>query len=98
MHRLAFCSLLFISVVNLSADDALRWPPELPGADNGTLALSSIELLRVPESVQKALDNPAAARFEVAKQPPAIDLAYHDNLGPDAASRRLWSSWGDICV
>jgi sugar lactone lactonase YvrE len=27
-----------------------------------------------------------------------VDLAYHQDLGPNAAKRRLWSSWGDICL
>jgi hypothetical protein len=27
-----------------------------------------------------------------------VDFAYHRDLGPDAVKRRLWSSWGDICV
>ena len=38
------------------------------------------------------------APFEVAKTPPRVHFAYHQQLGPDASRRRLWSSWGDICV
>jgi len=79
------------------AADDLPWPPPLPGVVDGVLSLSSTELLRVP-AVQ---DTGAAATdvpFVVAKTPPKIDLYFHDQLGPDAGSRRLWSSWGNLCV
>ena len=34
----------------------------------------------------------------VAAKAPTVELVFHDKLGPDAAKRRLWSAWGDICV
>ncbi len=74
------------------------WPPPLRGAKNGTVTLRSEAFLRVPEEVQKALDGGAAAPFVVARTAPEVDLAFHGALGPAAAKRRLWSSWGDICV
>jgi hypothetical protein len=39
-----------------------------------------------------------AAAFTVARAAPRVEFAYHRDLGPDAVSRRLWSSWGDIGV
>lgn len=74
------------------------WPPELPGAVRGTVTFTSPDLLVVPDDVRKQVEDPKAARFEVAAKAPTIDLAFHRQLGPQAAQRRLWSSWGDICV
>ncbi len=79
-----------------AADQA--WPPELPGAKVGTVTLRSDALLRIPDSVAAASKAADAAPFVVAKTPPTVDLAFHRDLGPDAVNRRLWSSWGDICV
>ena len=78
-----------------AADDA--WPPALPGAKNGTALISSAELLKVPDAVAAAAEK-AGAKFIVAKTPPVVRLAYHRDLGPEAVKRRLWSSWGDICL
>jgi hypothetical protein len=36
--------------------------------------------------------------FAIALKPPKVELAFHGELGPNAAGRRLWSSWGDIGV
>lgn len=74
------------------------WPPALQGASNGTATLRSERFLEIPDSVAKAAKQEGAAAFTVAKTPPTVDLAYHGTLGPDAINRRLWSSWGDICV
>lgn len=74
------------------------WPPSLKGARDGTAILRSELFLRVPEAVGKAAQKEGAAPFVVARTPPTVDFAYHRNLGPDAVKRRLWSSWGDICV
>jgi hypothetical protein len=38
------------------------------------------------------------AAFVVASEPPKVELALHRYLGPSPASRRLWSSWGDIAL
>lgn len=73
------------------------WPPALPGAKGGTATVSSPALLQVPEAVAAAAEK-AGAKFVVAKTPPTVHLAYHQNLGPDAVKRRLWSCWGDICL
>lgn len=81
----------------LAAADA-GWPPALKSATDGTVTLKTDRFLDVPESVVAAAKKEGAAPFVVAKSAPAVDLAYHRDLGPDAAKRRLWSSWGDICV
>jgi hypothetical protein len=74
------------------------WPPQLKGAVNGTVTFSSPELLEIPAEVAEAAKLPDAAKFEVAAKPPTVELALHADLGPNAAERRLWSSWGDICL
>lgn len=74
------------------------WPPPLREARNGTVTLRADAFLTVPESVRMARQQEGAAPFTVATTPPTVDLAYHRQLGPDAIHRRLWSSWGDICV
>jgi sugar lactone lactonase YvrE len=71
---------------------AQAWPPELKGATNGTATLHSDAFLKPPPVV------PDAGTFDVARTPPTVDLAFHRDLGADASARRLWSSWGDICV
>jgi hypothetical protein len=84
--------------LDLAAIPAVPWPPELPGIKNYTVTFSSPELLTVPEFVKTEAEKPEAAPFEVAKNPPTIDLAFHTDLGPEASKRRTWSSWGDICL
>jgi sugar lactone lactonase YvrE len=81
-----------------AAGELPEWPPPLKGAKNGTVTLKTDRFLEVPESVVAASKKDGAAPFTVAKTAPAVDLAYHRNLGRDAAKRRLWSSWGDICL
>ena len=94
--RLALaCLLLLISAPALAADG--DWPPPLPGAKDGTVTLHLPQFLAIPDSVAKAAEA-AGAKFIVAKTPPTVRLAYHQDLGPDAQKRRLWSSWGDICL
>jgi hypothetical protein len=70
----------------------------LKGAKDGTVTLRSDLFLRIPDAVQAASQKEGAAPFLVARTPPTVDFAYHRDLGPDAVSRRLWSSWGDICL
>jgi hypothetical protein len=89
--------LLAVVASPLVADDQ-PWPPELRGAKNGTVTLRSEEFLKVPESVVVAREKEGAAPFVMAKTPPIVELAFHRDLGPGAISRRLWSSWGDICL
>lgn len=81
----------------ICAADA-QWPPSLPGAVNGTATLRSQQCLDVPANVQEARGKEGAVDFVMAKSLPALELAYHSDLGPDAVNRRLWSSWGDICL
>ncbi len=94
-------SLMTLFVVfacsSLGADET-RWPPELRGATNGTVSLKSKQFLKVPDSVVAARNKEGAAEFVMAKTIPTVDLAFHRDLGAEAISRRLWSSWGDICV
>jgi sugar lactone lactonase YvrE len=81
-----------------AADNPTAWPPELKGARDGTVSLNSELFLHVPDSVEAARKKDGAAPFVVARTPPMVELALHRDLGPDAVGRRLWSSWGDICV
>lgn len=84
--------------LDLASIPAVPWPPELPGVKNHVVTFSSPELLTVPEFVVEEAKKPESAPFEVAKNPPTIDLAFHTDLGPEASKRRTWSSWGDICT
>lgn len=77
---------------------AETWPPELSGHREGTVTLKTDEFLKIPPDVLSTRDEVGTAPFVMAKSPPTIDLAYHRNLGTNPAQRRLWSSWGDICV
>jgi hypothetical protein len=79
-------------------EDRTPWPPPLKGAKGGTVTLKSDDFLKVPDAVEKARKTKGYADFTVAKEAPTVDLAFHRDLGPDAVKRRLWSSWGDICV
>ena len=90
------CLAALVLRADALAGDA--WPPGLPGAVNGVVSLETEEFLRIPDSVATARSSGKAVPFDVAARPPVVDLAYHDSLGPDAIRRRLWSSWGDICV
>lgn len=78
--------------------DEVRWPPALPNAKRGTATIKSDHFLEVPDAVQEARKDPAAAGFVVAATAPTVALAYHRDLGPSAVKRRLWSSWGDIAL
>lgn len=74
------------------------WPPALPGATNGAVKLKSKDFLKTPATVTERMKGEGTAPFTIAKAPPTVELAYHQDLGTEAATRRLWSSWGDICV
>jgi sugar lactone lactonase YvrE len=75
-----------------------EWPPPLAGAKNGTVTVRSDALLQIPDDVQTWSGEDGAAPFIVAKTPPTVDLALQQDLGEGAIRRRLWSSWGDICL
>jgi hypothetical protein len=90
--------LAVVVAVHAQSTALADWPPELKGAPNGTVTLRSELFLRVPPDVETAVADGKAVAFQVARTPPTVDLAFHRDLGPDAANRRLWSSWGDICV
>jgi sugar lactone lactonase YvrE len=77
---------------------ALPWPPHLRGATDGTVTIKTDRFLEVPADVAATRNDDGVAPFIMAKEAPTVELAFHDNLGPAAAGRRLWSSWGDICV
>ena len=96
-HLILLASLSLASVGVLSAADT-SWPPPIRGVTDGVATIRSDEFLRVPGSVEARRAESGVAAFDVAKTAPGVELAFHDQLGPDAASRRLWSSWGDICV
>lgn len=102
-HRRTFLKagaggIALLSASNAWAQEVTAWPPPLEGAKNGTVSLRSDRFLEIPEFVAKTSREEGAAAFTVAKNAPTVDLAYHRDLGPEAAGRRLWSSWGDICV
>ncbi len=91
--------LLALAIAPLShAAEPVSWPPELKGAKSGTVTLRSDLFLRAPDSIAAAVKDGSAVSFDIAKTPPTVDLAFHRDLGPNAAGRRLWSSWGDICA
>ncbi|MCA9201591.1 MAG: hypothetical protein KDA59_01005, partial [Planctomycetales bacterium] len=87
------------TLLKVPADSLLAaWPPELPSAKNGVATVADKSFLTVPEAVQESRTQDGAAPFVVAQSPPTVTLAYHQQLGESAIRRRLWSSWGDICV
>jgi hypothetical protein len=88
------CVLIALPLLARAAD----WPPPMPGTKNGTATLRTAKFLDVPESVAAARTKEGAAPFTVAKTPPTVEVAYHQDLGEGAATRRLWSSWGDIAL
>ncbi|MBI3461527.1 MAG: hypothetical protein HY000_00485 [Planctomycetes bacterium] len=89
---------LFLLVSVVVSAEPQSWPPELEGAKNGTVSLRSELFLQVPDAVQASVADGTATPFHVARTPPTVDLAFQRDLGTDAVNRRLWSSWGDICV
>ena len=75
------------------------WPPRLVGYPPGAVTNRTTDrFLEIPPDVLASRNEAGTAEFIVAKEPPTIDFAFHDNLGAGASQRRLWSSWGDICV
>lgn len=100
MWRWSFLTLLCGGLFGApaAAEQPATWPPPLKGAKNGTVTLRAEQFLVVPQPVQAGIADGTCVAFDVAGIPPTIELAYHGDLGPDAVNRRLWSSWGDICV
>ncbi len=95
---LAVAALLATSQGAIGDDGPSAWPPLLKNAAQGSVTVSDNLLLQIPVTVQELRKDLEAAPFTMAKTPPTVDFAYHDQLGEDAVNRRLWSSWGDICV
>jgi hypothetical protein len=94
MNRLLLTIAPLLSCAAMAtAADEKPWPPRA-----GTVTLKTDEFLQVPESVTKRQVEGKIVAFDVAKAAPTVDLTFHDQLGPNAIGRRLWSSWGDICV
>lgn len=77
---------------------SIDWPPQLIGAKNGTVTLQTDRFLDVPAEVAATREDDGVARFVVATAPPTVELAFHGELGTNPTARRLWSSWGDICL
>lgn len=84
-------------VFHSRAEDTVPWPPALKGAEHGTATIEDESFLTIPENVAELAKKDGSAKFVMAKTPPRVQLALHDQLGENAATRRLWSSWGDIC-
>ena len=76
----------------------LAWPPAGSPASKGVVEVHDARLLDIPEAVRELQQDQAAAPFVMAETAPKIDITFHGNLGDEPAHRRLWSSWGDICV
>ncbi len=93
MKIIALC--LSLCAIRLDAAD---WPPPLRGIVDGVANVETDDFLRVPASVETRRKEMDVVAFDVAHAAPRVELAFHDQLGADAASRRLWSSWGDIGV
>jgi hypothetical protein len=60
--------------------------------------LDNERFLDVPADVAEARDDDGVAGFVMATVAPTVDLAFHRRLGSNPTARRLWSSWGDICL
>jgi sugar lactone lactonase YvrE len=95
------CCLAFWGLVIHAVGDDLpaAWPPPLRGVTNGTIRIEGRSLLAVPEAVVRlAATNVHAVPFDMAAEPPVLDLAFHGSL-PDAALNGTgWTAWGDIGV
>lgn len=99
---IALLSLLS-AVPALHAQDAptpdnQTWPPQLQGAVNGSVTVTSPDFLKIPDSVKEGLAKEGAMQFVMAKTAPAVDLAYHHSLPDLALNGTGWSAWGDIGV
>lgn len=77
---------------------SMVWPPRLAGAKDGTITITTDRFLDVPPEVAASREEEGVAPFVMAKTAPTIELAFHGDLGTDPTNRRLWSSWGDICL
>lgn len=96
ISRLVVCTLALVSLpCKAFAQDNLPWPPAKLG---NSFALSYDAFLQPPAAVEELAKKDGAAKFTVAKAQPKIVLNFHDQLGENAANRRLWSSWGDIAL
>lgn len=89
-------ALAFGSSLPVFAQEATPWPPALKGAVHGTATVENESFLKIPENVAELAAKEGSAKFVMAKTPPRVQIAFHDELGENAATRRLWSSWGDI--
>ena len=90
----SFC--LFITTT-ANAQEEIAWPPPLKGTVKGVVTIEDATFLNIPPNVAQLAAQEGSAKFVVAKTPPKVQLVFHDELGEKAATRRLWSSWGDIC-
>ncbi len=93
--------LLLVTVVDTppaAVQDAGPWPPNMRGVGRGAVLVASDDFLVVPAAVQAKRELDEATDFSVAKTAPQVHMAFHRQLGDKAAKRRLWSSWGDICL
>lgn len=96
-RRSIAATFLLFTAVGLTAAEA-EWPQFKNAEPNKPVTLKSPAFLEIPEAVKKDLEKPGAVPIEVAKTPPTVTLAMYGNLGPEAKGRRLWSTWGDICL
>ena len=90
--------LLSSSLARPAASAETPWPPPLRGSVHGTISLRTNSFLTLPPSVVEKQAAGTIVPFDVAQSPPTVELAFHDQLGPQAAQRRLWSSWGDLAL
>lgn len=106
MIKKLFPLLICLTPINIGASEpasakspeAIGWPPAMPGVDNGVVTIKTDRLLDVPPEAAATRGDAGVTPFVVAKEAPTVELAFHGNLGPAPAARRLWSSWGDICL
>ncbi|QDU97849.1 CRTAC1 family protein [Lignipirellula cremea] len=78
---------------------AMQWPPMIAGASNGVATVSGPALLKIPPQVAAEMKEVEGyAPFVMAKTPPKVEVQFPQNLGEGPLTRRLWSSWGDICL
>lgn len=90
---------LGMSAISIAEDTtSLIWPPELPNVVDGKATVETPQLLAIPSEVAATRSDEGVAPFEVAKTAPIVDVFFHRELGTNPTARRLWSSWGDICL
>ena len=85
--------VLLVAPAAAIGDDS--WPPEPMRTGGSARQLTGEGFLVVPKAVREQAGEEGVAPFVVAETPPVVRVAFHEDLGPDAARRRSRSAcWG----